>query len=88
MDRNTNVFDLDINPVLESSSDEELNFLDELLAGTFSNFLVIHDAYKKHHPKHSAYADLIAKEICEYGGNSIANLFRGEAQAIRTSCVM
>jgi uncharacterized protein YaaW (UPF0174 family) len=33
--------------------------------------------YAAHHPNHSAYADEITAEIQKFGGNTIANFFRG-----------
>lgn len=83
MGRNTDVFDKDINPVLEIAPNEDLQYLVDLLTGTFSNFLEVNDVYKANCPNHKVYADLIAKEICEYGGNSFVNLFRGSGPAYK-----
>lgn len=77
MGNNTNVFDNDINSILEIAPNEDLQYLVDLLTGTFSNFLEINEVYKANKPNHKIYADIIAKEICEYGGNSFVNLFRG-----------
>lgn len=75
--KNTSVYDEDLNPVLEKSSDTDLNTLVEYLKTKFSQTLTVQDAYKKYEPAHSHYSDLIAKEIRDMGGNSFANLFRG-----------
>jgi len=75
---NTEVFDKDLNPVLEIASDEDLSTLVEYLKQKFSETLTVADAYKNHYPEHSKYADLIAKEIREMGGNSFANVLRSE----------
>lgn len=83
MGKNTDVFDKDINPVLEIAPNEDLQYLVDLLTGTFSNFLEVNDVYKANCPNHKVYADLIAKEICEYGGNSFVNLFRGSGPAYK-----
>lgn len=83
MGKNTNVFDKDINPVLENATNEDLQYLVDLLTGTFSNLLEVNSVYKENQPNHKAYADLIAKEICEYGGNSFVNVFRGSGPAYK-----
>ncbi len=74
--KNTAIFDRDLNPILEKASDEDLEPLVEYLKKKFSENLTIHDTYKLHEPAHSEYADLIAKEIRDMGGNSFANSFR------------
>ncbi len=76
--QNTTVFDKDLNPVLEIASDEDLEALVAYLSDKISEDLTSHEAYKMHAPKHSNYADLIAKEIRDMGGNSFANVWRGE----------
>ena len=81
--KNTNVFDSDLNPVIEIASNEDLGILVEYLSGKFSETLTTSDAYKKHNPEHIEYADLIAKEIREMGGNSLVNVFRGEGPSYK-----
>lgn len=83
MSRNTIVFDKDINPVVEAASREDLEFLVALITKTTTNMLDCNDVYKANTPHHEVYADLIAKEICEFGGNSFANLFRGHGPAYK-----
>ncbi len=80
---NTAIFDLDLNPVLDEASNEQLGILHDIIMEKWSEELSTHDAYKEHHPDHSQYADLIAKEIRDYGGNSFANLFRGEGPSYK-----
>lgn len=75
--RNTPEFDENLNPILEISSNDDLETLVEYLQTKISETLTSSDAYKEHYPEHVMYADLIAKEIREMGGNSFANLFRG-----------
>jgi len=76
--KNTSVFDKDLNPIMEIASNEDLDTLVSYVTDKLSEDLTTHDAYKKHSPNHSKYADLIAKEIRDMGGNSFANLWRGE----------
>ncbi|WP_345852573.1 ubiquinol-cytochrome C chaperone family protein [Shewanella algae] len=76
--KNTTVFDKDLNPVLEIADSEDLAPLVEYVSDKFSEDLTSHDAYKKHSPNHEKYADLIAKEVRDMGGNSFANVWRGE----------
>lgn len=47
------------------------------LSGRFSSELDKTPAFKKHYPDHTKYVDKIIEEIQKYGGNSIANAFRG-----------
>jgi uncharacterized protein YaaW (UPF0174 family) len=75
---NTAVFDKDLNPVLSLAKNDDLNTLVLYLKTKFSEILTVSDVYKAHYPNHTKYADLIAKEIRDMGGNSFANAFRGE----------
>lgn len=81
--KNTTIFDKDLNPVLELSDNEDLNILVLYLKEKLSETLTISDAYKNHNPNHEKYADLIAKEIRDMGGNSFANIWRGEGPEYR-----
>jgi len=76
--KNTPLFDEHLNPILEIATDEDLDILVSYLSDKLSEDLTRHDAYITHNPKHSNYADLIAKEIRDMGGNSFANVWRGE----------
>lgn len=75
--RNTDDYDDDLNPILEKASNEQLQPLVEIITGAFSNFLEVEEAYEAHHPNHVMYADLIASELRTFGGNSFANIARG-----------
>ena len=80
---NTNTYDSDLNPVLEEaakngeSGRHQLGVLHDILMTKLSETLSIQDDYKKHYPDHTKYPHLIANEIRDFGGNSIANVFRG-----------
>ncbi len=69
--RTADAYDRDLNPVLEKASSEDLQFLVELLNKQLNSSLELTAVYKQHHPNHTAYADLIAKEIREYGGHTL-----------------
>lgn len=75
--KNTDIYDSDLNTVLDKASNEDLEPLVEYLSKKFSCDLVVDAVYKEHSPNHSRYSDLIAKEIREMGGNSFMNMFRG-----------
>ncbi len=75
---NTEIFDKDINPILEISDSDDLQPLVEYVSKKISQDLTDHDCYKENSPNHTYYADLIAKEIRDMGGNSFANVWRGE----------
>ncbi|ENL0083357.1 hypothetical protein AB3Y67_005224, partial [Citrobacter freundii] len=64
-------------PVLSNASDSELAPLVEYITKAFSSGIESKARYKTHCPAHSQYADLIAHELCEFGGNTVVNLFRG-----------
>ena len=81
--KNTEIFDKDLNPVLELADNEDLNTIVLYLKEKLSETLTSTDAYKKHNPNHEKYADLIAKEIRDMGGNSFANIWRGEGPEYR-----
>lgn len=74
--RNTTEFDQDLNPVLEIADNSDLQPLVEYLQQKYSEGLTSSEAYKLYAPNHNEYADLIAKEIREMGGNSVANALR------------
>ena len=74
---NTDLFDEDLNPVLCISDQDDLDTLVKYLKTKFSEYLTVSDAYKEYQPDHTKYADLIAKEIRDMGGNSFANALRG-----------
>ena len=76
MGKNSNAFDKDINPLLEIATNEDLEFIVKLLKNTFSNFLERNKIFKEFYPEHQKYADLVADEIREFGGNSFVNLVR------------
>ena len=67
---------------LETCSNEHLGpILDALLGkdhkGRISSQLEMTDAFKANYPNHRAYVWNMAHELQKYGGNTIANLFRG-----------
>lgn len=74
---NTSIFDKDLNPILEIADSDDLATLVDYLKTKISEDLTHHEAYKKYSPDHTRYADLIAKEIRDMGGNSFANVWRG-----------
>ena len=78
MNKNTDIFDPDLNPVLEIATAEELDILVEYQKKKISQLLTIDEAYKKYAPDHTKYPDLIAKELRDFGGNTLINIFRGE----------
>lgn len=74
----TLIYDKHLNPVLEKSSDADLEPLVGYLQKKFSESLTFHPSYVEHNPKHSNYTAVIADEIRRMGGNSICNVYRGE----------
>ena len=77
------VYDNDLNPIIEKASNEELQFLVDVLTKTMTNGLNSTEEYKQFSPDHRKYANLIAKEIREFGGNSFVNVWRKEGPAYK-----
>ena len=81
--------DDDLIPLLRRASNEQLAPLVEYVTkttrgrGRFTEYLTTTKAYGAHYPNHSAYVDEIAAEIQTFGGNSIANIFRGSGVPYR-----
>ncbi len=71
-------YDADLNPVLHSASNEELQILVDIITNRDTEELTSHELYKKFHPDHTQYYAVIANEIREFGGNTFRNLVRGE----------
>jgi len=76
--KNTDIFDRDLNPVLEIATSEELAVLVEYQQKKFSESLTASKPYKMYAPDHNKYADLIASELRDFGGNTLLNVYRGE----------
>lgn len=74
---NSNLYDKKLNPILESSSNEDLAPLVEYLEKKFSQLLTGDPKFIMYQPNHLQYTDIIASEIRNMGGNSFSNLFRG-----------
>lgn len=70
-------YDNALNPVLEKATDEELLPLVECMLKKLSNEIDCDDRYKKNPQKPTTYVDLLADELRLFGGNTIANFFRG-----------
>ena len=70
-------YDFSLNPVLEKATNEDLQYLVEIINKTITNSLESDELYKKYNPDHKKYVNVIASEIRSFGGNTIANVFRG-----------
>ena len=81
MNKNTSAFDANLNPLLDGATNEELDILHDILVDPITEMLTIEHAYKRHHPKHRKYRDLMAKELRDFGGHVVCNTFRGEGPA-------
>ena len=65
--------------VLQESSNEDLEYLVNYIKekADFTETLTGSPGYRAHHPNHSMYVDEIVHEIRLFGGNTIANKYRG-----------
>ena len=64
--------------VLKSCSKDELQPLVDLIENTSTNNLSIYESYNKNKNNPKLFVDAILSEIREFGGNTFANLYRGE----------
>ena len=70
--------DKHLTPILVKASNEELEPLVEyILKATASETLSIDPTYKQQQPNHKMYVSAIEHEIRTFGGNTMANMFRG-----------
>jgi hypothetical protein len=67
----------DLYALLSICSDADLDPLVKVITGRLTNFLDVHDDYKRHAPHHSKYHKLIGDEIRQFGGNTFRNMLRG-----------
>lgn len=75
-------FDEDLTPVLALSTNEDLDPLVQyIIKASLCETLTISELYKKFAPDHKQYVAIIEKEIREFGGNTLLNLFRGNGPA-------
>jgi uncharacterized protein YaaW (UPF0174 family) len=64
--------------VLKSCSNEELQPLVDLLENTSTNSLSAYESYNKNKGNPKLFVNAIYDEVREFGGNTFANLYRGE----------
>jgi uncharacterized protein YaaW (UPF0174 family) len=69
--------------ILETFSNIELDVLVQKIKTKWSEELTTTERYKKFSPQHVKYIDIIAKEICLFGGNTFTNLYRGKGKNYR-----
>lgn len=69
-------YDADLNPVLHSASNEELEVLVDIIQSRDTEDLTSNELYKKYYPDHKQYYAVIANEIREFGGNTFRNIIR------------
>jgi len=76
-------YDNMLNPVLEKATNEELKPIVKVLSEKLSNCVSCDPRYVENPEDLHALAGLIANEIREMGGNTFANIFRGEGVSYR-----
>lgn len=62
---------------LDQCTDSELEDLVNLIKEQSTEYLTPRAVYKKYYPQHSKYVEAIKEEIQWFGGNTIANAWRG-----------
>jgi uncharacterized protein YaaW (UPF0174 family) len=82
--------DPELEYLLKSCSHDELAPLVGYLTNRVSSGLESTTNYKKYHPEHGMYIEEIIHALQQYGGNSIANAYRGHgvcyAEILRDVC--
>ncbi len=73
-----NTYDIDLNPVLESVSNDELKMLAKKMEERWASSLTSYGGYKKAQETgdFTKVRSLLATELREFGGNTIANISR------------
>lgn len=74
-----NTYDIDLNPVLEGATNDELEMIAKQMDERWSESLTINEDYIKAKDERSyqKITALLAAELREFGGNTIANIRRG-----------
>jgi uncharacterized protein YaaW (UPF0174 family) len=72
------VYDKDLTQLLRHSDNEDLDPIVSIILSSPSQTLTIKEGYRDHVGDHKAYADELVYEITSFGGNSLANLVRGQ----------
>lgn len=67
----------DLYALLSVCTKKDLDPLVTCITKKLSNWLEIHDDYKRHSPDHTKYYRVIADEIRLFGGNTFRNILRG-----------
>lgn len=75
--------DNDLNPIIENADDNDLLPLVEYMRKKLSNNIDTNGKYLLHPNNPTMYTDLIADEIRRFGGNTFANILRGEGVAYK-----
>lgn len=71
-------YDPHLTPLLQICSDEDLLPLRDYILNTMSNELEVSEAYECNPDRPSTYINELVYEIRTFGGNTIANLWRGD----------
>ena len=72
------VVDKDLTQLLRHCDNADLDPIVSIILAAPSQTLTLKEAYRAHTGDHKAYVDEIVYEITSFGGNSLANLFRGQ----------
>lgn len=72
------VVDKDLTQLLRHCDNADLDPIVSIILAAPSQTLTLKEAYRAHSGDHKAYIDEIVYEITSFGGNSLANLVRGQ----------
>jgi uncharacterized protein YaaW (UPF0174 family) len=72
------VYDKDLTQLLRHCDNEDLDPIVNVILSSPSQTLTIKEGFKEHVGDHKAYVDELVYEITSFGGNSLANLIRGQ----------
>lgn len=71
-------YDANLTPLFNSCDNPELDPIVQYLLRASTNLLDVSEQYKRAAGDHRAYLDVIVREIRDFGGNSLVNVFRGD----------
>ncbi|MDY5050090.1 MAG: ubiquinol-cytochrome C chaperone family protein [Candidatus Mucispirillum faecigallinarum] len=78
-------YDADLTDLFKKCTNEDLNTIVEYITqkGSLTESLTTSEEYKQHAPNHTEYIGKIIDEIQRFGGDAIANMFRGKGVKYR-----
>ncbi len=71
-------YDANLTPLFRSCDNGELDPIVQYILKASTNLLDVDEQYKRAQGDHQSYVSVIVREIRDFGGNSLVNVFRGD----------